>query len=355
MNHLPVNNFIALLMIALFALSCEQKDSDTKEDLNQSNFLGNTSTLISSSYAEFNQAADALNASIDSLTEQPVQQNLDRAQEKLKEAWLLWQTVSMYDFGPAENAALKSEINVFKTDTLQIENNISSGNYNLDQIAMKDAKGFPALDYLLNSDLDVNIWTSLKVNSNRGSYLKAVSLDIKNKVNQVNASWASYQNDFINAEGTDVGSSTGMLVNALNQHFEKFFRDNKIGIPLGVRSSGIARPDFVEAAYGNYSIELCKANLNAMKTLYKGNGAYGLDDYLIAVDAADLDSRIQDQIEMISLKLNALSDPLAEQIASNPTMVQEAYNEMQKLIVLWKVDMPSRMGILITYQDNDGD
>ncbi len=355
MKFLNLNKILALLIMALFAFSCEQKDSDTVEDLDQSNFLNNTSYAIVSSYEKFNFAVNALHETIDSLTAKPLQQNLDLAQQQLKETWLLWQAVSMYDFGPAEDVALKSEINVYKTDTLQIESNIKSANYNLDQIAMKDAKGFPALDYLLNANSDVSTWTSLKTNTNRGDYLKAVSLEIKNKVNQVNSSWKTYQSKFLSASGTDVGSSTGMLVNALNQHFEKFFRDNKIGIPLGVRSSGIARPDFIEAVYGKYSIELVIANFNAMKLLYQGDGAYGLDDYLIAVDAADLNNRILDQMEMISLKLNALSDPLADQIASNPTQVQEAYNEMQKLIVLWKVDMPSRMGVLITYQDNDGD
>ena len=33
----------------------------------------------------------------------------------------------------------------------------------------------------------------------------------------------------------------------------------------------------------------------------------------------------------------------------------EAYAELQALVVLWKVDMMSSLGLLITYQDNDGD
>jgi len=33
----------------------------------------------------------------------------------------------------------------------------------------------------------------------------------------------------------------------------------------------------------------------------------------------------------------------------------EVYAELQALVVLWKVDMMSALGILVTYQDNDGD
>jgi len=53
--------------------------------------------------------------------------------------------------------------------------------------------------------------------------------------------------------------------------------------------------------------------------------------------------------------LESLSDPLSENIVNDQTQVEATYAELQKLIVLFKVDMPSRLGILITYQDNDGD
>ena len=179
--------------------------------------------------------------------------------------------------------------------------------------------------------------------------------DLKTKVEAVNTQWGDYKNTFKAATGTDVGSSTGILINTLNLHFEKYFRDNKIGIPLGVRSSGIARPEFCEALHGEYSVELAMANLQAMKELFSGDEIYGLDDYLQASDASTLNSTILSQFDAIEMRLNALSDPLPAQINSDPAAVQSAYNEMQRMIVYLKVDMPSRLGVLITYQDNDGD
>jgi len=40
---------------------------------------------------------------------------------------------------------------------------------------------------------------------------------------------------------------------------------------------------------------------------------------------------------------------------TNPSVVDAAYVELQKQVVLFKTDMPSSLGVLITYQDNDGD
>jgi hypothetical protein len=298
---------------------------------------------------------------IDSLAAQPSQQNLDAAQAALKTAYLGFQKVSHFDFGPAETTALKSSVNIYKTDTAKINASISSGSYNLDQLSMKSSKGFPALDYLLFGKLDAENIKAFQQQTNRCEFLKVVTMDIKAKANATASEWeSSYQSYFVGQEGTDAGSSTGILVNSLNLHFEQNFRDYKIGIPLGVRSSGIPRPDFCEAVYGQYSIELALENFKAMKNLYLGVGStngnsYGLDDYLIASNATELNTSIINQLNTIELKLNTLSDPLPAQIDANPSAVQEAYTEMQKLIVFWKVDLPSRMGVLITYQDNDGD
>jgi hypothetical protein len=46
---------------------------------------------------------------------------------------------------------------------------------------------------------------------------------------------------------------------------------------------------------------------------------------------------------------------LKDNLVSNKTKVDDAVKSLQKLVVLLKVDVPSATGILITYQDNDGD
>ncbi len=344
-------------------------DDDTKDDVSgnvdQSKFLRNSAKIISQSYAAGNLSAKELSIAAEELKNKSVTgtltiSELDKLSNKLKKSWQDWQKISPFGFGAANQFDLKASVNIYKTDTATIENNISTGNFNLDLLAMKDAKGFPALDYLLNGESQTILLEKLKKDSNRIDYIVKVANDISIRIKTVTDDWNSNQQSFEGNTGTDVGSSTGMLVNALNQHYERFFRDNKIGIPLGVRSSGIPRPDFCEAVYGEYSIELAIENFIAMKNLYLGNDSsntsgYGLDDYLIASDASDLNEVIVAQLNIIELKLESLSDPFPLQIASQPNLVQETYAEIQKLIVLWKVDMPSRMGVLITYQDNDGD
>ena len=355
------------LIFCLSLFSCVDDDSgkDQDKNVNQTEFLKNSAIIISESYDDAKQSSANLAASIESfklIADQRslTDSDLSSLKDNLKAAWKDWQKISLYSFGAADQLALRSNVNIFKTDTLSIESSVQFGTFNLEQLSSKDAKGFPALDYLLNSKSSSQANAAFNSDSNRINYLTAVANDIASRIKAVHEDWNNNRSNFESKLGTDVGSSTGMLVNAINQHYEKFFRDNKLGIPLGVRSAGIARPDFCEAVYGGYSVELVKDNFFAFKRFYTGitnnsiNG-YGLDDYLIAADAADLDNQIQAQINLIDLKINALSDPLPQQIQSDPQAVQDAYNEIQKLIVLLKVDLPSRIGVLITYQDNDGD
>lgn len=348
--------FYSFLAISFLVSSCASDDKKSEEeiDFDQSGFLQQEANIIASGYSNFATQINQLEIAVDSFINSPNSNNLNSLQMHLKESYLSYQAVSHFEFGPASSLGFKSNVNIFATDSILIEGNIQQGNYNLDALSNKNAKGFPAIDYLLFHAADSIIIVELS-NPNRTQYLQSLVANLRQIASTLNSDWNSYQASFIAAKGTDVGSGSGLLVNALNQHFERYFRDGKIGIPLGVRSSGIARPRYTEAFFGQFSIELAQANLNAMRNCYLGAGGTGLDDYLRASDAAELDQRIQDQMNMIDLKLNAIANPLSSAVVSNSQAVQELYNECQKLIVYWKVDLPSRLGILISYQDNDGD
>ena len=50
-----------------------------------------------------------------------------------------------------------------------------------------------------------------------------------------------------------------------------------------------------------------------------------------------------------------INDPLSNEILTNKDDVTTCYSKLQELVPLMKVDMTSALGVLITYQDNDGD
>ena len=76
--------------------------------------------------------------------------SLEILQEKFINAYLSWQKVSAFEFGPAgeTSALLRSNINTFPTNSTKIESNIQNNDYNLD-VASNLVQRVSALDYLL--------------------------------------------------------------------------------------------------------------------------------------------------------------------------------------------------------------
>jgi len=327
--------------------------------------------LIIPSYESLKSSVDDLDAAAGTFSTEPTPSNLSELQNELKTARLAWQDAAMYQFGPAEMNVLRAVLNTYPADTDKVNSNIESGDYNLETLENRAAAGFPALGYLLHGIGDSNEeiviqYTSDQNASNRMAYLQDNVDYIKESTDATLNAWlpdgGNYIETFLSDDnaGTDVGSSLGMMVNALVLHYERFMRDGKIGIPAGVRSAGVPRQEATESFYAGYSLELAIANLQAIKRIYLGTGlntgdGLGFEENLISLDAAGLSDDIINEIDEAIAALQDLNDPLSEQIESNNDPVLTAFQELQDVVVLLKADMASALGVTITFQDNDGD
>ena len=352
----------------LFLVSCQKEGSNPANSFDRGPMIENmgSSVILPSYEAALKASSDLREAVVQFITQSNIT-NLEAVRTAQALAYAEFQKVSPYEFGPAQSVALRGSLNTYPSDTAKVENAIATNVWDLEQLQFGDARGFPALDALLfaNSLQETFIqFTSAPNAENRKRFLDDVSKHIHQKLETVYLQWSPGNGDYLatftNNKGTDVGSGTGMLVNTLNQHFERFLRDGKIGIPVGVRSLGIPLPEKCEGYFQGMSLSLAKENMRAIERMYNGNSldnfnGIGLDNHLVGIGAADLDNRIKTQIDNVFLGLESLSDPLSENIIGNQTQVESVYSEMQKLVILFKVDMPSRLGVLITYQDNDGD
>ncbi len=327
--------------------------------------------LIIPAYENLKVATNNLVIEVTAFTEAPSEATLATAQSALKNSWIAWQSAAIYMFGPAEEVALRKSLNTYPTDATQIDANIESGNYIIGSLANQAAVGFPALDYLLNGLAEDNegIMAQYMTNersSSRKQYLIDLAKDIQTRVTTSLNGWLPSGENYAavftetDALGIDVGSSLSIIVNSIDLHFQRFARDGKVAIPAGIRSAGVPRPKAIEALYGGYSTELLQASLVAYEQLYMGVGVNDEDkeslyDYLVAIDAKDLADDIKAQFAVTKTAANTLTDPFGEQISTDVEKVTNVFIEMQKLVVFFKADMASLMGISITNQDNDGD
>lgn len=363
---------VALVAVLFLSVSCKKKkeEEEPKDDFNKSELLVNySSNIIIPSYQDHIVKLDSLIASEGRFVSSKSLNNLLDLRQKYVDAYLSFQNVSAFEFGPAETNLYRSNSNTFPCDTPQIKANINSGVYDLNTAANIDAKGFPAIDYLLygKSKTDVQIVDLFSIDSNavkRTDYLTQICNALKTNAASILSQWNnSYKATFDASTSSDIGSSIGLLINQLNQDVE-ITKNFRIGVPLGKKTLGVILPDKCEAYYSKKSLELAKKNILTCERIYFGSSlsgasGKGFDDYLDFLNAqyngASLNSAITNQFAIVKTKLNAVPETLDGSIVSNYAQVDAAYVEIQRLVVLLKADMPSALGIVITYQDTDGD
>ncbi len=358
--------YLALTMSIIFT-SCKDDSSLTKSvNFDRTGLLSHYADhIIPRHYKSLNNSVLELDSLWSKFKLSPTEINLTILQNSMNNTYRAWQFCSVFEIGPAEQILLRANINTFPTDTFQISSNIRSKNYDLNTASNLDAKGLPALDYLFNKYNNITDQINYLSDTNNQKYVNDVLLDIRDKVEFVYNAWTTgnYSSQFVSKNGVDVGSSLGMLVNQLNFDYE-IIKNPKVGIPLGKKTMGAILPEMTEAYYSGISKELILLNIESIQNNFNGNvtstiTGVGLDDYLDAVNAqhngVNLSIKINEQLNIAKQKVSALQANLADAISTNPIAVEEAYNEIQKAIIYMKTDMPSALGIMITYQDNDGD
>ena len=356
---------------AVSFVNCIKKDNkpadDSQDSFDKQALLTNyADNLILPAYTSFKTALDSLVTVYTSFKSTGSVADFQVVKQKYLIAYLKYQRCDLFEMGPAESTIVRANFNIFPTDTVQIKSNISSGSYDLGVLSNLDAKGFPAIEFLFygNNSNEADIISSFTTSSNRKQYVSTVLEEMTTKLNYVISTWnTSYRTTFINSLGTNIGSSIGFLINQLNFQLD-YLKNAKIGIPLGKKSLDVVLPEKCEAYYSKQSVLYALATLTSIENVYlgkstSGSDGKGFDDYLDHLEAkyssGTLNAAIKNQFAVTHTKLTAITGNLDAQIISNPTLVNAAYTELVKLLVLLKTDMPSSLGVVITYQDGDGD
>jgi hypothetical protein len=357
--------------------SCEKDPGpdDTPEEFDRAALLTNLgNNLIVPAYQDFAQATATLNSAALAFSANVNQANLDALRAAWLDALTKWQYAAIYEFGPAETALFRDNSNVYPTDTVQINTNLAAGTWDFNVIANLDAKGLQAIDFMLygTGTGDASIlarFTTAPDAAVRLTYLVDLTAELNDLAQQVSNAWlpsgGNYLATFTSNSGTSAGSPISLLANAFNKYFEKYVRTGKISIPSGALTfSQTPEPTKIEALYKNdIAVSLTLTGMDAIARAYRGEGiagdGIGFDDYLNHVDArfgsVSLDQAIENQIQVVNSATQAIPEPLSDQVVSNQTAVLDIHAKMTQLVALFKNDMMSAMGLIITYTDTDGD
>lgn len=349
-KRLSIIGLMAVLILGT-AVSCKEDPQPTPEFDKASLLVNIADNQIIPAINDFESKINTLETDYLAFQANQDATTFEAVRNSWKAAYISWQTVKIYDFGPVRDYALKGATATYPTDTAKINANIASGSYTLGTAANVDAIGLPSLDYLLYRPDALNEMIN---STNATQYGLDVIQKMKTEIGTVKSQWTSYRSTFIASTGTETTSSFSEFVNEFNRDYE-LAKNAKVGIPIGKQSLDIALPEYFEARYSGFSFELLEASIIALRDAYTGGSGVGFDDYLLHLERSALNNTINTNFAGILTKIGTFNGTMEEETANNWADMNDLYTLLQGQVVYLKTDMTSAFGVLITYQDNDGD
>jgi hypothetical protein len=371
-----MKKLIVLVSFVTVLAACSSNENGTSTDgeaFNRTTLLTHwANNIIIPSYQNYNAKTATLSSDGTVFVSNPSAENLEVLRSSWLAAYEAYQQVMLFNIGKAAEINFKEATNTYPTDVAGIEQNISSGNYNLTLLSQFSKQGFPALDYLLNgvgnSDAEiVALYTSKANSAAYKQYLLDVIAILTEKSSLILNDWnGSYKNTFISSNGTAVSSSTNKMTNIFVKNFEKDIRTGKIGIAAGVFSNGTKFPEKVEGFYKkDISKQLLNVAVQSQQDFFNGKSFNSsetgpslksyLDDVKAIRGGQNLSAIINTQFATIKSTNATLKDNFSDQITSNNAKMIEAYDALQLNVIYFKLDMMQALNITIDYVDGDGD
>lgn len=368
-----------LLCIGLMltgALSCKKKAVEEEQaptDFDRKAMLRDIAdNIIMPGNKAFAEEAAALSVQLNQLGGNLGVADIEAAQAQWRKTANAWKLCELFNIGAVRDAYIHNRIYTWPVNETFIYQYIN-GSDPLDEafVASKgsSSKGLAAIELLLFDDAGSAAVADSLTNAadaiGKLAYLKALGQNLRSVSAELNDLWAvnsrNYYTTFVDAGGTGLTSSTGMLVNEMAALLEKML-NTKLAKPMGKQSGNMPDRTLLEAFRSRESLELLKSNLAVLEfTFHGGPGktSVGIDDYLDAVNAQYDDKKLSEKIDaqfaVVRAAYDKLSPSLTNALANDIPAMETAYTETRTLLVLFKVDMVSKLGITLTLNDNDGD
>lgn len=359
-----------LLIVALIFAACSKDEGETggeKDSFDRGAMLANwADNIIIPAFKNFQTETQNLEEIANGFADNPELTELRTLRAQYEVAYQNFQTVSMFQIGKAEQLNYRSFLNTYPANEGNIEAKIASGEYNLELPSSYAEQGFPALDFLLYSYGSAEETLAILTgNQNYIDYIIAVAERINALTTEVTTSWqGDYRDTFVNNTSSSSTGSVDRFTNDYVMYFEKLLRSGKIGYPAGA-FTGSPSPGNVEALYAGISKNLYLQALDSFEDFFYGNyfdessTGPSYRQYLNYLDnkqdSETISGDIARQFMAIRSQSGDLNADLKVQVETNNTEMLEAFNELQKEVVLLKVDMMQALSISVDYVDSDGD
>ncbi len=361
-----------LLSVGFF-ISCTSDDDDSRrvDSFDRGAMLANwADNIIIPSFENFVGFTNNLEDKTREFAASPSEASLEELRDAYRKSYIEYQTVGLYEVGTAA-MYYRNFLNTYPVNVDAVGSKIETGDYNLELPSSYAEQGFPALDFLLYglAETDAEILEFYTSDPNAATYRQYLT-DVSERINvltkNVLADWQnSFRDTFVANTSASTTGSVNIFTNDFVMYYETFLRSGKIGIPAGA-FTGDPVPQNVEARFsGDLSKSLYLKALETVQDFFNGShfnsNEQGLSykqylDHLNIVKAGeDLSGLVNTNFDQIRQQASNLDPNFVAQVQNDNSKMLNAFDLLQKNVVLLKVDMLQALSISVDYVDSDGD
>jgi hypothetical protein len=217
MTNFKYKKIISAALILGFSClyACSKKGNTKDPDQTDTNAVNRKAMLtniadniVIPSYGKFKVKLDAMTVKSTAFTNAPGTVTLTEFRAAWVDAYVEWQKVELFDFGPGQVDAIRSYFNIYPANESLIAANINTGiTINLELPTNYPTQGFPTLDYLINglgaTDATIlTFYTTAPDATKRIDYVKRLVQRMNTVFNKVNTDWVTYRNQFVDKTGS---------------------------------------------------------------------------------------------------------------------------------------------------------
>lgn len=304
------------------------------------------------------------------------------AQAAWKAAFLRWQRLEVWRFGPAamDDSALRDRIYSWPvTSACAVDQATAAcdpGKGCDAAVALVNRKGLDALEALLFRDDTGHAcppqaapagWDALDDAArwqHRAAWAKAVSADLRAAATTLHDAWKADGGDYVSvlSKAGAVGNPFPSLREAVNHWSDALFyvdtetKTMKLGQPPGIVANpcglfGEPCPQALESRWAHLSKEAIVENVKAFRVAVIGRDKQdappgpGLQAWLIAIGAAELADTLVVQTNACLAMSEAIPGSLAEALTQDPDAVKAAFEACRTLGITMKTSLSTSLGL----------
>ncbi|WP_211827805.1 imelysin family protein [Kistimonas asteriae] len=223
-------------------------------------------------------------------------------------------------------------------------------------------QGLSALEYLL-FEPSVNTAEQLREHPERCQLLRDIAQHVHDNANLLKSAWKpgndGWHEQFMSLpdqqqEAGIPNPVSTLMVNGLHTMLERAYK--KVVLPLGKTDNG--NPYLAESWRSRNSLENIAANIRGARRFYDGADGFGLNDLVKASPNGNvLTIEVHQVFNQVERSLAQVPQPLSIAV-TNPEFrpaVQALADDLKSLRDLFGNKIPNALGIVLSFNANDGD